>query len=71
MTFCVTWVVDRIVVAHLRKPVVGMASGMSMALCACVPSPSLTSCKTEADSNQKRQVICQMDHELGSGPSHA
>ncbi len=26
MTFCVTWVVDKIVVTHLRNPMVGMAS---------------------------------------------
>lgn len=29
MTFCVTWVVDKIVVTHLRKPMDGIASDMS------------------------------------------
>lgn len=57
MTFCVTCVVDRIVVTHFRKPTVGKASGASGLTTAFKDKDSSARCKVEADSNQKRHVI--------------
>lgn len=56
MTFCVTWVVERIVVTHLRKPVVGIASGTSDCTLYVVAASSARSSVLEL-SNQKRHVI--------------
>jgi hypothetical protein len=56
-TFCATSVVDNIVVTHLRKPVVGVASLHSfLGGCNVIGEFSISSSRSD-DSNQKRHVI--------------
>lgn len=57
MTFCVTWVVERIVVTHFRNPNVGMASGTSGVAGIGAVLDSSTRWRLKDDSNQNRQVI--------------
>ena len=70
ITFCVTCVVDKIVVTHFRKPVVGAASGRrGVSGVVVVASPSSTRRSKTDDSNQKRQVACQVAGAQESAPS--
>jgi len=56
-TFCATSVVDNIVVTHLRKPVVGVASLHSfLDGCKVICEFSISSSRSD-DSNQNRHVI--------------
>lgn len=57
ITFCVTWVVDRIVVTHFRKPVEGEASGTKAIRGRGENRGSSILESVGEDSNQKRQVI--------------
>ena len=57
MTFCVTCVVDRIVVTHLRNPMLGIASDMSGVVGIGVVLDSSTRWRMMDDSNKKRHVI--------------
>jgi hypothetical protein len=58
ITFCVTWVVVKIVVTHFKNPMVGNASGASgFTTLPFKTEVSSARCKVVADSNQKRHVI--------------
>lgn len=57
MTFCDTWVVDRIDTTHFRNPIVGIASETSGSMGVGVTLHSSTKSKLKEDSNQNRQVI--------------
>lgn len=59
MTFCVTCVVDKIVVTHFRKPVDGVASGTVDEICAIGNCDSSIIVNVCADSNQNKQVTYQ------------
>lgn len=58
MTFWDTCVIDKIVVTHLRNPVVGIASGTRGVIGPGNFGSSSTMCRVKEDSNQKKQVIC-------------
>lgn len=60
MTFCVTCVVDKIVVTHLRNPMVGIASDIRGVVGIGVMVDSSTRWRMIDDSNQKRHVIYQL-----------
>ena len=59
MTFWLTCVVDKMVVTHFRKPIVGIASGTR----AGTDPPEFVNASIASTfddfSNQKRQVICK------------
>ena len=57
MTFCDTWVVDKIVVTHLRNPRLGVASDARGACGISVVVGSAILWSIADDSNHKRQVI--------------
>lgn len=57
ITFWATWVVERIVVTHLRKPVVGTASEVRCLFGSAPMLESSTCWRMSELSNQKRQVI--------------
>lgn len=57
MTFCATWVVDRIVVTHFLNPVVGLVSGHKSCGTEIAESESSAKSRTAELSNQNRQVI--------------
>jgi hypothetical protein len=63
MTFCVTWVVDNIVVTHFRNPMVGTASEIRGVAGIGVAWDSSTRWRMMDDSNQKRQVICPISQD--------
>lgn len=63
MTFCVTWVVERIVTTHFLNPLDGMASSRNRLIepGGKGPSPTFSAfLRVSVDSNQNRQVIFQM-----------
>ena len=57
MTFCVTWVVDRIVTTHFRKPLEGRASSRSRFTGEDDGENCSAFFSVSVDSNQNKQVI--------------
>lgn len=62
ITFCVTCVVAKIVVTHLRNAGLGTASSANEGSgeSVLVTGHSATLWRTKVDSNQNRHVICEM-----------
>ena len=59
MTFCVTCVVERMVVTHFRNPIEGFASDTRGVVGRGVILDSSTRWRVKLDSNQNRQVILE------------